>query len=260
MTSRPIRLAALAGLALLIAACGATAATAAPTGAAPTATPAATEAPTEGQATEAPTDAATNEPLPSLPDLSSIFGSVDLLDSLDRYKISVEIAGASGTTMMNVTTIREPVVASQIDMNTAGQEISIIRIADKAWLNQGGMGYTEVPAAAVANLTDVLAPEKLLSSFQNQAAFQYLEATGTESKNGVQATHYHVDDQTTLPPGSETIPPGVVGDIWVSEEGYLVAVEMAGLNTDVAGQGTIESMKIEVTNINDTGLTVEPPK
>jgi hypothetical protein len=255
MTSRLARLAGMAGIALLIAACGGTAATAAPT-TVPEATVAPTQAPTDAQ----PTDAASNGPVPSLPDLSTIFGSVDLLDSLDRYKISVEIAGASGTTKMDVTTIREPVAATKIDMTTAGQQISIIKIAEKAWLDQGGTGYTEVPAAAVASLTDVLAPEKLFASFKNQDAFKYLTPVGTETKNGVQATHYHVDDQTPLPPGSESIPPGVNGDIWVSEEGYLVALEMSGINTDVTGQGTIDSMKIEVTNINDTGLTVEPPK
>ncbi len=260
MHSRLDRLAGMAGILLLVAACGGSAATAAPTASGPTSTPASTEAPTDAQTSDAPTDAATDGPAPSMPDLSTIFGSVDLLDSLDRYKISVEIAGASGTTKMDVTTIREPVAATKIDMTTAGQQISIVRIGEKAWLNQGGTGFIEVPAATVSTLTDVLAPEKLFASFENQDAFKYLTATGTEDKNGVQATHYHVDDQTPLPPGSESIPPGVNGDIWVSEEGYLVALEMSGINTDVTGQGTIDSMKIEVTNINDTGLTVEPPK
>ncbi len=259
MTSRLARLAGMAGIALLVAACGGSAATTAPTSA-PEATAVPTEVPTDAQSPEAPTDAASNGPLPSLPDLSSIFGSVDLLDSLDRYKISVEIAGASGTTNMDVTTIREPVAATKIEMTTAGQQIAIVKVGDKAWLDQGGMGFVEVPAAAVANLTDVLAPEKLLASFQSQDAFKYLTPTGTESKNGVQATRYHVDDQTPVPPGSESIPPGVTGDIWVAEDGYLVALEMSGLNTDITGTGTIDSMQVEVTNINDAGLTVETPK
>ena len=116
-----------------------------------------------------------------------------------------------------------------------------------------------MPVATVATLTDVLAPEKLFASFKNQEAFKYLTAVGSESKNGVQATHYHVDDQTPLPPGSETIPPGAIGDVWVSEDGYLVALEFSGANTDVAGQGKIDSMKIEVTHVNDPALTVEQP-
>ncbi len=182
MHSRLARLAGMAGILLLVAACGGSAATAAPTAAGPTSTPASTEAPTDAQASDAPTDAATDGPAPSMPDLSSIFGSVDLLDSLDRYKISVEIAGASGTTVMDVTTIREPVVATKIDMTTAGQQISIVRIGDKAWLNQGGTGFIEVPAATVSTLTDVLAPEKLFASFENQDAFKYLTATGTEDE------------------------------------------------------------------------------
>ena len=249
----------MAGILLLVAACGGTARHGCAHDAGPTSTPALDRGTHRRAGVGPPTDAG-NGPAPSIPDLSSIFGSVDLLDSLGRYKISVEIAGASGTTVMDVTTIREPVVATKIDMTTAGQQISIVRIGEKAWLNQGGTGYIEVPAATVSTLTDVLAPEKLFASFENQEAFKYLTATGTEDKNGVQATHYHVDDQTPLPPGSESIPPGVNGDIWVSEEGYLVALEMSGINTDMTGQGTINSMKIEVTNINDTGLTVEPPK
>ena len=138
--------------------------------------------------------------------------------------------------------------------------MSIIRIADKAWMKQGALDYVEVPAATITALTQMLAPEQLLGAFQGQDAFQYLTAVGTETKNGVQATHYHVDDQTQLPAGSETLPPGMMGDIWVSEDGFLVAVEMSGLNTDVAGQGTIESMSIQVTNINDPALTVEEPQ
>jgi hypothetical protein len=193
------------------------------------------------------------------PDLSSIFGSVDLLDSLDRYKISVEIAGGERDHEDGrVTTIREPVAATKIDMTTAGQQISIIKIADKALAQPGrhrlhggaGGGDREPHRRPCAR--------EAVRVVQNQDAFKYLTPTGTETKNGVQATHYHVDDQTPLPPGGRH-PPGVNGDIWDPRR-LPRRPRDVGINTDVTGQGTIDSMKIEVTNINDAALAVEPPK
>jgi hypothetical protein len=253
-------------LALVAGACAASTSTTAPTAATGSAAgsstsqapaPSGTAASTDPSA--AATDAARSELPASSPDASGIFGSVDLLDSLDRYEITVEMAGSNGTSTMDVTTIREPVIATKADVDTAGQQISIVRIGDKAWLKQGTSGFIAVPVAAVSTLTDAFAPEKLFASFKNQPAFASLTAVGTETKNGVQATHYHVDDRTPLPPGSKSLPPGAMGDVWVSEDGYLVALEFSGAATDVAGQGTIDSMKIEVSHINDAGLEIQPP-
>src|SRR3954447_8114186 len=262
MTSRYLPATAAVLVALVVGACAGSTATTAPTvtTAAPSQTAAATTAPTAAPAasSEAPTDASASGAA-GPPDLSTIFGSVDLLDSLDKYEIGIEIVDASGTTKMDMTTVREPVVASKVDMVTAGQQISIVRIGDKAWVKQGSTAFVAVPVAMVSTLTDVLAPEKLFASFRNQDAFKYLTPVGTETKNGVQATHYHVDDKTALPAGSETIPPGAMGDVWVSEEGYLVALEFSGANTEIPGQGTIESMKIEVSHINDPALEITPP-
>jgi hypothetical protein len=262
MRTRGLPAAAAIVTALLVGACAASTSTAAPTATtAAVSSPAATETPTTPPAapSEAPTDAQASGPAASGPDLSSIFGSVDLLDSLDRYQLTVEMTGASGTTTMDVTTIREPVAASKIDMTTAGQQISIVQIGDKAWVKQGATGFIAVPASSVSTLTDVLAPEKLFASFKNEEAFKSLTAVGSETKNGVQATHYHVDDKTQLAAGSETIPPGAVADVWVSEDGYLVALEFSGAQTQVAGQGTIDSMKIEVSHINDPALEIAAP-
>jgi hypothetical protein len=253
-------------LALLVAACGASTSTTAPTAATASASaPRTSDAPVESAAAASSepsagaTDAQESQPPASGPDPSGIFGSVDLLDSLNRYEITVEIGGSNGTTNMDVTTIREPVIATKADVDTAGQQISIVRIGDKAWLKQGSSGYIPVPVATVSTLTDAFAPEKLFASFKNQPAFESLTAVGTETKNGVQATHYHVDDKTPLPPGSESLPPGAQGDVWVSEDGYLVALEFSGAATDVAGQGTVDAMKIEVSHINDPALEIHPP-
>jgi hypothetical protein len=256
MTRRPLRLAIVAGIVVLIAACGgSTASPAASTGAG--ASPSASAA--EPSAASSPSEVASpsQAAVPGAsPDLSQILGSVTKLDSLTSYQITITMQAAAGTTDIAVTSIRKPVEASRYDISTPqGQKIVVVRIGSDAWVSQDGTTFVKTPATAVTTMLDLFTPEALLGGFQKQDAFKALTAVGTETRNGVQTTHYHIDDTTPLPSDAKgTIPPGASADIWVSEEGYLVGLEAKGLASGMT------SMSLEVTHINDSGLKVEPPK
>ena len=56
----------------------------------------------------------------------------------------------------------------------------------------------------------------------------------------------------------QPVPAGAVADIWVATEGgYLVALEASGLTG--SGNGSFSSINVELTNVNDPSLKVEPP-
>jgi hypothetical protein len=85
----------------------------------------------------------------------------------------------------------------------------------------------------------------------------FLQNMGTEQKNGQSAVHLHADQNTPLPAGASPIPAGTVFDMWVAANGgYIVALEASGL---VASGSTIDSIQLELTNVNDPALKVEPP-
>jgi hypothetical protein len=74
---------------------------------------------------------------------------------------------------------------------------------------------------------------------------------GKEQKNGVSATHYKIDS-TTVVGGFAGVPPGAKIDLWIADEGYLVAWESTGF----AGTG---NFAIQVTNVDDPANKVERP-
>lgn len=255
MAPRKLHLAGVAGLALLLAACGGTAATAAPTTAPTTAPSTATDAPTE-----APSEAtATEAPSAEGPDLGAIDDFAARLAALDSYQVTMEVDGTAGKTSIVNTTVRNPVGASKYEVSTPdGQAIAIVMIGDEAWISQDGTTFVSVPASTVDNMLSSLRPELLLGAFQVGVMSNDMISTGTETKNGQQAQHYHLDDQTPVPPGGPTVPPGMVADFWITDDGLLVAFEASGLST--VSSGAFDTLNVQITNINDAGLQVERPE
>jgi hypothetical protein len=250
MHRHPISLATLAGIAVLIAACGGSTASpaASPSAAAvaPSASPSASASGVASQAAASPGGRT---------DLSEIFGSVTKLDSLTGYQVSMSLEQAAGKTDVTVTKVREPTNAAHYDVSTPqGQNISIVKIEEHGWVSQDGATFERTPLLALDSVLDPFTPETLFRAFQKQSAFKALTAVGTEERNGVQATHYHIDENTPLPPtATGTIPPGASADVWVAEDGFLVSLDAQGFGADLT------SMSVEVTRINDPTLQVEPP-
>ncbi len=241
--------AATAAIALLIAGCGGS-----------TATPAATStaAPTTA-ATSAPTDAPAASPSEQASaDAGAIADFAARLAALDGYEITMSIDGSAGKTTIDNTTVHKPSDASKYVVSTPdGKQVAIVKIGDQAWISQDGTTYVSVPASSVDSMIATVKPEVLLAAFDIGTMANDLVAQGTETKNGQQATKYHIDSTLPVPAGGPTIPPGMAIDYWVTDDGLLVALEASGVGS--ASNGQFDTLDVQMTHVNDPALTVEQP-
>ena len=97
-----------------------------------------------------------------------------------------------------------------------------------------------------------LDPSAMLGAYANLDWTNSASNVGTEEKNGVQARHVKIDASTVGGLGVP-MPAGASVDVWVAEDGYLVACEMSGFGEDE------QNMSIKVTNVNDDANKVERP-
>jgi hypothetical protein len=74
---------------------------------------------------------------------------------------------------------------------------------------------------------------------------------GTELKNGINTRHLRIDS-TTLVGAAAGLPAGASVDIWVADQGYVVAFETTGLSGGA-------DVSIEITGVNDPANKVEAP-
>ena len=73
---------------------------------------------------------------------------------------------------------------------------------------------------------------------------------GTETKNGINATHYRIDS-TTAGAGFSGLPSGAAIDTWISDEGFLVGLEASGFPGG--------DMSIQVSDVDDPANKVDRP-
>jgi hypothetical protein len=92
-------------------------------------------------------------------------------------------------------------------------------------------------------------PTLLVGAFSGPALAAGAANQGTETKNGVQATHYHIDSTTGA--GLAGIPAGATVDLWIADKGYLVALEAKGTSGG--------DFSIQVTNVDDPANKVVAP-
>jgi hypothetical protein len=223
-------------IALILAACGGTTASGSPGasgGAGSTTPPAASTAP-EGST------APGSSPAIAFPSFD--LGQLASLANVDSYKIAVTVAGAD---VYSGVVLTKPVAAR--DVTVSGTRIVII--GDKAWMTQGGGALAAVPETMATGLFAAFDPTLLVAAFSAPQWVQSAQNVGKEQKNGVDATHFHIDS-TTAVGGFTGVPAGATVDLWIADDGYLVAFESKGVASDVS---------IEVTNVNDPANKVDTP-
>ncbi len=127
----------------------------------------------------------------------------------------------------------------------------IVIVGSKAWLSQDGTTFTSVPQGVATGMLAAFDPNLMLGAFGGDALTRTATDMGTEQKNGVDAHHFRVDANT---PGANlaSFPPDAAVDIWMANDGYLVALETKGFAGD-------KDVQIEVTNVNDPANKVEEP-
>lgn len=267
----------LAGLSLVVAACSGSAATpvpsaaqtialptlaplsAAPSAAAPTV---ATEATTTPAPTAEPTQAPTPEPSVTAP--SSALPSIDFTDltknlsHLTSYEEEFTQTGGKNDIHAKVVIVRTPKLQESAEVTSGKSSQRFIVIGTDSWVDSGSGTYQKnlVPVAALQASFDAFDPGVFLRGFQKAVDFTLVPVVGVETKNGVQAVHFHADSSTSLGAGKPTIPPGAIFDLWVSADNdYLVALEYSG----VMEHGKPINGSIELTHANDQSLSVAPP-
>jgi hypothetical protein len=226
-------------VAALVAACGGSTGSASPSGPAgtassATATPAAS-APAASSDASAPAIA-----LPSF-DIGSLTQG---LANVDSYKVAVTLKGED---VLSGTVVTKPVLARDLTIK-GGTHLVII--GDEAWAGQAGAPLTSMPGQLATGLFAAFDPTLLVGAFSGPQWAQSSLAQGTEDKNGVSAKKYHLDSATAAA-GFTGIPAGASMDLWIADEGYLVAVEATGFP-----QG---DFAIQVTGVDDPANKVERP-
>jgi hypothetical protein len=234
--------------ALLLAACGGTTATAEPTSAAPgDATPTPAAEATEAPATDAPIGEATPDvPLPTF-DLDALAAG---LPGVDSYRTSVSI---SGVEQYQSVVVKEPVLSKAITVFDDGDVSQrFVIIGDEAWQASGADGdFEAVPSQLASSLLFAFDPAFMLGAYASADLGGAAADQGTEQKNGVQARHLKIDSATLVGVAAQ-MPAGSAIDIWVAEDGYIVAWEMSGFPDDA-------NISIQVTNVNDPANKVDAP-
>jgi hypothetical protein len=205
-------------------------------------------APTTAVAT--PTPAATSAGTSSAPSVAIALPSFDIsqltagLANVNSYRVSITIAGVEQYKAIVVT---KPVLSRDITM--AGG-MRIVVIGDEAWMGQAGAPLQAAPNAMATALFKNFDPTFLVGAYSGAGWAQSSHEVGTEQKNGVNAKHYHIDS-TTIAGGFTGLPAGASIDVWIADEGYLVALETKGFPSG--------DMSIQVTGVDDPANKVERP-
>lgn len=232
----------LISTALILAACGGSTSSSAPSGSAAAATtrPAASIA---GTATDAPSA----DPLASIP--IGAFPSFDIgqlatgLENVDSYRVSMTTGGVEAYKGVVVT---KPVLSRDL---MVGGTTRIVVIGNEAWVAEAGQPLKSVPPALANGLFAAFDPTLFVAGFAGPQWAQSSLDKGVEEKNGVSA-HHRLIDSTTLVGGFAGLPAGASINLWIADEGYLVAWESVGMGSDTS---------IQVTGIDDPANKVDRP-
>jgi hypothetical protein len=232
------RLAAFLPIVLLVAACGGATASA-PLGSAGTG---ASTGP--GASSDVPSQSPGGGDLPSFAIPSFDLGQLAAgLENVDSYRVSITIDGVEQYKGVVVT---KPVLSRDVTM-TGGTRIIVI--GNDAWIQSGG-SWTAAPKEMAAGMFAAFDPTLLVGMFSGPQWAQSSTVIGTEEKNGVQAKHLLIDSSTAVG-GFAGLPAGASLNLWIADEGYLVAVDAKGF-----GGG---DMSIQVTGVDDPANKVEKP-
>lgn len=229
---------------VLVAACGTSTASTAP-----------------GQSGSAATPGGEATPAPGGPQatIGNVGGAANSLSNLASYKVSMTGTGGTGPFSVEIVVINSPTRAKSLTETAGSVVFRIIEIGTDNWVDEGSGTFVKnsMPSGSLDQLMSAFDPGTMFASANASQDLAALQNVGVESKNGVQAIHLHGDQNTQLPAGASPIPPGATIDLWLAVDGqYLVALEAHGIN-GTAGQMT--DFSIEITNINDSSLTVSPP-
>jgi len=231
-------------IALLLAACDGATSSGAPTASGGTSGATAAPPPSTGTV---PSQAAAGSPDASFPfaipsfDVSAITKG---LENVDSYRISITVNGVEQYKGVVVT---KPVLSRDLTISGGTR---VVVIGDEAWVGQGSEPLKSVPSQMAAPMFAAFDPTMLVGMFSGPQWAQSSLDKGAEEKNGVQAHHFLIDS-TTAVGGFSGVPPGASINVWIADEGYLVAWESTGFGGS--------DISIQVTGVDDPTNKVDRP-
>jgi len=196
------------------------------------------------------------------------------LDALDSYAFRVEIESTTisgdvtttSDTVMSGVVVNSPEEASSLiqeELDADGNVTSssgIVVIGDAAWVGDGDT-WTPIPAAQAAAFIGSMSafrPEQMFGLYFAGIGGNFSEV-GSESKNGIDSTHYQGDEEVGSILGAIA---GFQGewssDVWIARDGgYLVHSE-AGAEAATGADDGSYLIVVDITDPNSAG-PIEPP-
>ena len=227
-------------LALLLAACSGGTASGAPTASGGTGGASAAPAPSAGAVETGAPEESLPFAIPSF-DVSAITKG---LENVDSYRIAITVNGVEQYKGVVVT---KPVLSRDLTISGGTR---IVVIGNEAWVATGNEPLKSVPSQLATQMFAGFDPTMMVGMFSGPEWAQSSLDKGTEDKNGVSAHHFLIDS-TTAVGGFSGVPAGGAINIWIADEGYLVAWESTGLGGS--------DMSIQVTGVDDPANKVERP-
>jgi len=221
---------------------------------------------TAKEAAATPTPGRQAIPIASLAELKSFRYSItmhieipgledELLPGFAALLSDVEIRGAS---------VAPDKSEMQMTLGESGQVMGAVVIGERTWFSSGEE-WTETPNGAPD--VSLLSPEKVSGSVIDEEVFAGAEPT-KEKMNGVDALHYTANQSGLgslrellgVAEPENDVPVETKMDLWLTEDGgYPVRMVIDAGGTDTEGEEVSVQLEMNVTDLNDPGIEIEPP-
>jgi hypothetical protein len=218
------------------------------------------------EAAATPTPGGQAIPIASLADLKSFRYSItmhieipgledELFPGFAALLSDVEIRGAS---------VAPDKSEMQMTLGESGQVMGAVVIGERTWFSSGEE-WTETPNRA--SDVSLLSPEKVSGSVIDEEAFAGAKPT-KEKLNGVDALHYTANQSGLgslrellgVAEPENDVPVETRMDLWLTEDGgYPVRLMIDARGKDAEGEEVSVQLEMNVTDLNDPGIEIEPP-
>jgi hypothetical protein len=154
---------------------------------------------------------------------------------------------------------------TQVILTFEGEELEWRSIGDQSWIRF----EDEWEEQDSSSDDDILTPQVVCEDIVNDLSTSLDDLTAAEETvNGVRTLHYSIgrDDISQLPDllgGANTtdIPEDMQFDIWLAQDGlWLMKIDVKATDTSEDGQPVGLSLAMELRDVNDSDVAIEPPE
>ncbi len=205
----------------------------------------------------------TAEPTPVVEATASPEATPDLaIPSFDLSALTAGIPGATsyrssfsvgGVEQYRSVVVTKPELAKEITLLDNGAVgTRIIIIGKNAWMATGADGaFESVPETLASSMLLAFDPTTFINAYRGLDWATSATNLGSEQKNGINARHLRIDS-TSAAGAAAQIPAGAAIDIWIADQGYVVAWETTGFASG-------EDVAIEISGVDDPANVIKPP-